>query len=81
MQKSFTLVRQTPLPHRKPKFNAGNTEVKDWFTKVMYKPYKFGSIGQRAKINVNLYLLDEFSNLVTSENMKAMAERDNLNQL
>lgn len=81
MQESFTLVRQTLLPHRKPKFNAGNTEVKDWFTKVMYKPYKFGAIGQRAKINVNLYLLDEFPNLVTSKNMKAMAERDNLNQL
>lgn len=81
MQKSFTLVQQTSLPHRKPKFNAGNTEVKDWFSKVMYKPYKFGAIGQRAKINVNLYLLDEFSNLVTSENMRAMTERDNLNQL
>ena len=81
MTKSFTLVRQTPLPHRKPKFNAGNIEVKDWFIKVMYKPYKFGAIGQRAKINVNLYFFDEFSNLVTSENMRAMAERDNLNQL
>ena len=81
MQKSFTLVRQTPLPHRKPKFNAGNVEVKDWFSKVMYKPYKFGAIGQRAKINVNLYFFDEFSNLVTSENMKAMAERDNLYKL
>ena len=81
MQKSFTLVRQTPLPHRKPKFNAGNAEVKDWFSKVMYKPYKFGAIGQRAKINVNLYFFDEFSNLVTSKSMKAMAKLDNLNQL
>lgn len=81
MQKSYTLIQQTSLPHRKPKFNAGNFEVKDWFTQVMYKPYKFGAIGQRAKINVNLYLLDEFPNLVTSENMEAMAELDNLNQL
>lgn len=81
MQESFTLVRQTPLPHRKPKFNAGNADVKDWFIKVMSKPYKFGAIGQRAKINVNLYFLDEFSNLVTSENMKAMVKLDNLNQL
>lgn len=81
MQESFTLVRQTPLPHRKPKFNAGNTEVKDWFSKVMYKHYKFGAIGQRAKIDTNLYILDEFSNLVTSENIAVMAERDNLNQL
>lgn len=78
MQESFTLVQQAPLPHRKPKFNAGNTEVKDWFSKVMYKPYKFGAIGQRAKIDTNLYILDEFSNLVTSKSMKAMAERDNL---
>lgn len=81
MQKPYTLIKQTPLPHRKPKFNAGNTEVKDWFSKVMYKPYKFGAIGQRAKIDTNLYILDEFSNLVTSKSMKAMAERDNLNQL
>lgn len=81
MSKSYTLIRQTPLPHRKPKFNAGNIEVKDWFSKAMSKPYKFGAIGQRAKINVNLYLLDEFPNLVTSENMEAMAEFDNLNQL
>lgn len=81
MTKSYTLVQQTQLPHRKPKFNAGNTEVKDWFSKVMYKPYKFGAIGQRAKIDTNLYILDEFSNLITSENMRVMAERDNLNQL
>ena len=81
MTKSYTLVQQIQLSHRKPKFNAGNTEVKDWFTKIMYKPYKFGAIGQRAKINVNLYLLDEFPNLVTSENMEAMAELDNLYKL
>ena len=81
MQESFTLVQQAPLPHRKPKFNAGNTEVKDWFIKVMYKPYKFGAIGQRAKINVNLYFFDEFSNLITSKSMKAMAELDNLYKL
>lgn len=81
MQESFTLVQQALLPHRKPKFNAGNTEVKDWFSKVMYKPYKFGAIGQRAKIDTNLYILDEFPNLVTSENMEAMAKLDNLNQL
>lgn len=81
MTKSYTLVQQTQLSHRKPKFNAGNTEVKDWFSKAMYKPYKFGAIGQRAKINVNLYFFDEFSNLVTSENMKAMVKLDNLNQL
>lgn len=71
MQESFTLVQQAPLPHRKPKFNAGNTEVKDWFIKVMYKPYEFGAIGQRAKINVNLYFFDEFSNLITSKSMWA----------
>lgn len=81
MPKSYTLIQQTPLPHRKPKFNAGNIEVKDWFSKAMAKPYKFGAIGQRAKINVNLYFLDEFSNLITSRSMKAMAELDNLNQL
>lgn len=81
MPKSYTLIKQTPLPHRKPKFNAGNIEVKDWFSKAMAKPYKFGAIGQRAKINVNLYFLDEFSNLITSRSMKAMAELDNLNQL
>lgn len=81
MTKSYTLVQQTQLSHRKPKFNAGNTEVKDWFSKVMYKPYKFGAIGQRAKIDTNLYILDEFSNLITSENMRVMAELDNLNQL
>lgn len=78
MQKSYTLIRQTPLPHHKPKFNAGNIEVKDWFSKAMSKPYKFGAIGQRAKIDTNLYFLDEFSNLITSKSMKAMAERDNL---
>lgn len=71
MQESFTLVQQAPLPHHKPKFNAGNTEVKYWFSKVMYKPYKFGAIGQRAKINVNLYFFDEFSNLITSKSMWA----------
>lgn len=81
MPKSYTLIKQTPLPHRKPKFNAGNIEVKDWFSKAMAKPYKFGTIGQRAKINVNLYLLDEFSNLITSRSMKAMAELDNLYKL
>ena len=79
MQESFTLVQQTTLPHRKPKFNAGNIEVKDWFSKAMSKPYKFGAIGQRAKIDTNLYILDEFSNLVTSKSMKAMAKRDSLN--
>lgn len=79
MQKSYTLVQQTQLSHRKSKFNAGNTEVKDWFSKAMSKPYKFGAIGQRAKINVNLYFLDEFSNLVTSKSMKAMTELDNVN--
>lgn len=81
MQESFTLVRQIPLPHHKPKFNAGNIEVKYWFTKVMYKPYKFGAIGQRAKIDTNLYILDEFPNLVTPEDVKAMAELDNLYKL
>ena len=81
MPKSYTLIRQTPLPHHKPKFNAGNIEVKGWFSKAMSKPYKFGAIGQRAKIDTNLYLLDEFPNLVTSENMEAMAELDNLYKL
>ena len=59
MQKLYTLIKQTLLPHRKPKFNAGNIEVKDWFSKAMSKPYKFGAIGQCAKINVNLYLLGQ----------------------
>lgn len=81
MPKSYTLIQQTPLQHHKPKFNAGNFEVKDWFTKIMYKPYKFGAIGQRAKIDTNLYILDEFSNLITSKSMEAMAKFDNLNQL
>lgn len=81
MPKSYTLIQQTSLLHRKPKFNAGNFEVKDWFIKAMSKPYKFGAIGQRAKIDTNLYLLDEFPNLVTSENMEAMVELDSLNQL
>lgn len=81
MSKSYTLIRQTLLPHRKPKFNAGNIEVKDWFSKAMSKPYKFGAIGQRAKIDTNLYILDEFPNLVTPEDVKAMAELDNLYKL